>query len=550
MSNDIVAEMEKMLVLSARRQILRSINGKQFFAIIADESADISKTEQISISFRTASETYDVKEEFIGIMPCKEGLTADALLSYITDIFIRCGVNNDKFIAMSFDGASAMKLLAEKLKNCYGQQVSYIHCLAHCTELVVKDTISSSELLQLAMCTLKKLYTFLGVYPKRVKLFEQMQEVNPFADRNEDISSLSHKTATVRIKNLSQTRWTARADAAKVVIDKQQPLIKTLEAIKVDSSLSWEVKADARGLIRMLSSFPTLLSLVCTFHLLAVLEKLCKELQTVKFAANHVIYAFEKTKHRIKEMRCEEEFKLLMDKTKHFKLPSEDEIPSKRQRRVPLQAEDYVGEYYACSSLPDYDERDFRKEYYVILDQALSSLDKRFDQSDLNKIGTLEKLLIDGANNKKIDDTLRQRLELELSDFIDCQALVEEVKDLPFAQKVFNANSAVPIKKVTSLDTICDVMNHNASTKKLCPTIHVAVQYYCCVPLTSATAERSFSTMRRVKNYLRSTSGSDHLNNAMFASIHPKLMDQMDLKAITNEFVKVNDSRLHYFGLS
>ena len=55
-------------------------------------------------------------------------------------------------------------------------------------------------------------------------------------------------------------------------------------------------------------------------------------------------------------MRCEEEFKLLMDKTKHFKLPSEDEIPSKRQRRVPLQAEDYVGEYYACSSLPDYDE--------------------------------------------------------------------------------------------------------------------------------------------------------------------------------------------------
>ena len=88
-----------------------------------------------------------------------------------------------------------------------------------------------------------------------------------------------------------------------------------------------------------------------------MLEKLSKELQTVKFVANHVIYAFEKTKHRIKEMRCEDEFKLPMDKTKHFKLPSEDEIPSKRQRRVPSQAADYVEEYYACSSLPDYDER-------------------------------------------------------------------------------------------------------------------------------------------------------------------------------------------------
>ena len=82
--------------------------------------------------------------------------------------------------------------------------------------------------------------------------------------------------------------------------------------------------------------------------------------------------------------------------------------------------------------------------------------DKRFGQRDLNKIGTLEKLLIDGVNNKRIDDILRQRLKLELSDFIDGQTLVEELKDLPFALRVFNANSAVPMKKATSLDTICD----------------------------------------------------------------------------------------------
>ena len=143
----------------------------------------------------------------------------------------------------------------------------------------------------------------------------------------------------------------------------------------------------------------------------------------------------------------------------------------------------------------------------------------------------------------------RQRLELELSDFIDCQALVEKLKDLPFSLKVFNANSAIPIKKVTSLDTISDVMNHSVSTKKLCPTIHVVLQYCCSVPLRSPTAERSFSTMQRVKNYLRFTSGSDHLNNAMFASIQPKLTNQMNLKAVTNEFVKVDETRMHYFRL-
>ena len=61
--------------------------------------------------------------------------------------------------------------------------------------------------------------------------------------------------------------------------------------------------------------------------------------------------------------------------------------------------------------------------------------------------------------------------------------------------------------------TTCYEMNHDASIKKVCPTIQVALQYYFCVILTSATAERSFSTMRRVKNYLRSASESVHLIN-------------------------------------
>ena len=96
-----------------------------------------------------------------------------------------------------------MKSLAAKLKDQYGQQVTYIHCLAHCTELIINDPISHSQMLQTAFSTLKYLqcslatsgssfvssvhrggvrnaltainegllYTlFLDMYPKRVKL--------------------------------------------------------------------------------------------------------------------------------------------------------------------------------------------------------------------------------------------------------------------------------------------------------------------------------------------------------------------------------------------
>ena len=51
-----------------------------------------------------------------------------------------------------------------------------------------------------------------------------------------------------------------------------------------------------------------------------------------------------------------------MDISKHFRLPSEEDIPSKRLSRFSSHAADFVGEYYACLSLPDFDEKGLRKE--------------------------------------------------------------------------------------------------------------------------------------------------------------------------------------------
>ena len=41
--------------------------------------------------------------------------------------------------AMSFDGAAAMKALAKLLKADIAPNAIFIHCFAHCNELIVKD---------------------------------------------------------------------------------------------------------------------------------------------------------------------------------------------------------------------------------------------------------------------------------------------------------------------------------------------------------------------------------------------------------------------------
>ena len=68
MSNKILAEMKKMIVLTARREMLSNINSSQYFALTADEGTDISKKEQLSVSF--AQYSVLMKSEKISLEFC------------------------------------------------------------------------------------------------------------------------------------------------------------------------------------------------------------------------------------------------------------------------------------------------------------------------------------------------------------------------------------------------------------------------------------------------------------------------------------------------
>ena len=57
------------------------------------------------------------------------------------------------------------------------------------------------------------------------------------------------------------------------------------------------------------------------------------------------------------------------------------------------------------------------------------------------------------------------------------------------------------------------------------------------MPATIATSERSFSALRRVKMYLRSSMGQMRLNNLMVLYVPKDLTDGLDLNAVGNEFV-------------
>ena len=65
---------------------------------------------------------------------------------------------------------------------------------------------------------------------------------------------------------------------------------------------------------------------------------------------------------------------------------------------------------------------------------------------------------------------------------------------------------------------------------------------------SSATAERTFSLARRVKNWMRSSMLPARFNAVSLLNFHKERTDKLDLIKIANAFVSSDDNRFRIFG--
>ena len=61
-------------------------------------------------------------------------------------------------------------------------------------------------------------------------------------------------------------------------------------------------------------------------------------------------------------------------------------------------------------------------------------------------------------------------------------------------------------------------------------------------------SERSFSAVRCIKTYLRSTMAQQRLNNLMILHVHKSHIDNLNLVVVANDFIDGSDHRKKFFG--
>lgn len=84
--------------------------------------------------------------------------------------------------------------------------------------------------------------------------------------------------------------------------------------------------------------------------------------------------------------------------------------------------------------------------------------------------------------------------------------------------------------------------------RNLFPAVEQLVRLMLICPVTSCSAERSFSALRRLKTWLRSTMTERRLNSVIICHTNKHMLDELNLKTLAAEFCQRSDIRKNVFG--
>ena len=179
----------------------------------------------------------------------------------------------------------------------------------------------------------------------------------------------------------------------------------------------------------------------------------------------------------------------------------------------------------------------------------MNELSQRFDQKDMKIVIDMEKLVLSACvknENVTIPDSVKDLFQKD----IQMEKLKTQLCMLPELIIRHGELTGYKIKTVTNIRTVCEVMNNNPVARRLCPELNSFLKLYLTIPVTTATAERTFSTMKRLKTYLRSSITQQKLNHVLILNTNKSRIQNLDLveiaKSLKGEVTTLENSKIFY----
>ena len=210
-------------------------------------------------------------QEFLGFVPCKNGVSGEAIANTIQDFLRDCRLPIGDCRGQGYDRAGNM---AGRLSGAAARiqavqdKAIYVHCNSHILNLCVasccKELLVSNMLEHVRVVS-----EFFNFPPKRFELLvKTIEEMLPKANHKRQI-------------NVCKTRWVARIDGLDVFIEVFRAIVRCFEIIKANVDDTWNPESVKKAfyLFHATVSFSFIAPLVFVSRCLEVTRPLTVQLQ-------------------------------------------------------------------------------------------------------------------------------------------------------------------------------------------------------------------------------------------------------------------------------
>nr|XP_055051180.1 zinc finger MYM-type protein 1-like [Misgurnus anguillicaudatus] len=500
--------------------IVADIKQSKYFSIILDCTSDISHLEQMSIILRTVSLKGEpvIQEHFLGFVVVEE-TTGLNLSNVILDELHKLGIPFENCIGQAYDNGANMMgkrqgVQARLLKQ--NPKALCVPCGAHTLNLVVSDAVKSSK--------------------DALGFFGYVEKIFTFFSGSTQRWSLLKKHVNITVKSWSDTRWESRLQSINAIrfqaCEVREALVEARCALHDPVA-----KVEAQALAEEVGSYRFLICCVVWCDILTIINQVNKLLQASTMQLDIAVDLIQKAESSLREYRksgfsdaqttakdlCEQmnlepvlKEKRLRSTKKHFSYEASDEPISDALKNLEVHF------------------------FNVTVDSALMSIGERFKATSqvMSRYGIL--LNFSGASELSKDDLRRHCMEVEKTLTINQQSdisgeeMMHEIQNLP----------NLPSLKMTAFELLSFL--HEKNLEELFPNLWISLRVAVTLPVTVASAERSFSRLKLIKTYLRSSMSQERLSGLSIIAINHDVGRQLSYDDIIDDFAMRKCRRVQF----
>ncbi|XP_016578832.1 zinc finger MYM-type protein 1-like [Capsicum annuum] len=488
----------------------------------------------MAIALRYVNKKGKVNERVIAIV--RVGDTSTKMLKEIIfSVLMRHSLSTSKIHEQGYDGASNMQGEMNGLKALILQETpsAYcIHCFAHQLQLTLVAVVKKHFLVNDFFVIITNVLNVVGAsFKRRDQLRDHQAEILEQLLESGETQSGKGLNQERGLKRPGDTRWGSHFRPLNNFIILSSSIAHVLDAIKCGGSNPND-RLQEGAFFTMINEFEFVFLLYLMLKILVMSNELSASLQTKEKDIGNAMIFLDITKTRLQLLR-DDGWDALMNEVREFcdkheiLVPKMDDFyPPEKSKRRP--------------SSVTYSHHLHVELLYAIIDLQLQELNNRFDVVSGN--------LLIGMTSLNLSNTFanfdKEKIMILAKHYPD-EFGESKLQELSYQLDTFTIHMRHGDPVFSNLKGIGDLAEAlvNANLVETYSLVYLLVKLTLILSVATATVERVFSSMRHIKNELRSSIGDAYLSDCLVCYIEKDIFVNISNDAIIDRFQNMKTRR-------